>query len=491
MPLNLADLFFHKANEQPNRPLIYGQLSGQHPQRVTTYSEFADRVRMLTGAMRDAGVESGDNVGLLHRSGGDYIAFVYAIWSCGACVTPLPSELTSAEKKQILENIHLDSIIAAKPLVDGIRGAIDTDLAELPHNTVLAKVSVPCPAPPELATVNAAFIRFTSGTTGAAKGVVLSHESVYERIRAANEVLSIGGTDNVVWLLSMDYHFTVSVVAYLTYGAGIILPKNSFGETVLTAALQHDATIIYASPLHYSFMVQDETGTPLPGGLRFAIVTTTALRSEVADAFYERFGRTLNETYGIIELGLPAINVSQSRAKQGSVGKITPGYELRLLRQPGEDQGEILLRCDGMLDAYYLPWKPRDEILSEGNGWFRTGDAGRLDPDGYLYIVGRVKEMISVGGMKFFPEEVESVLESHPAVEKAVVFRVEQRHWGESAEAQLVRRDGQPAPDESQLRSWCAKYLADHKIPGRFEWTERLNYTASGKKIRNRERVLQ
>jgi len=202
----------------------------------------------------------------------------------------------------------------------------------------------------------------------------------------------------------------------MTFGASIILPKNSFGITLLTAGATHNATFIYGSPTHYMLMVQDDSGAVLPKSLRLAIVTTTALRAAAADAFYERFGRVLNETYGIIELGLPAINTSQSRDKQGSVGRITPDYELHLDYQSGQEHGEITVKSKGMLDAYYAPWRTREAILAEQGGWFHTGDLGRLDEDGFLYIVGRSKEMISIGGMKFFPEEVEAVIETHPAV---------------------------------------------------------------------------
>ena len=155
------------------------------------------------------------------------------------------------------------------------------------------------------------------------------------------------------------------------------LARNSFGVTLLTAAARHQATLIYGSPTHYNMMIQDDTGASLPAELRLAIVTTTALRTEIADAFYTRFGLTLNETYGIIELGLPAINVSRAKEKQGSVGKVLPAYELRLDRAPGEAQGEITIRGKGMLDAYYSPWKSRDAILQQNDGWFRTGDLGK------------------------------------------------------------------------------------------------------------------
>ena len=144
-----------------------------------------------------------------------------------------------------------------------------------------------------------------------------------------------------------------------------------------------------------------------------------------------------------------------------------------------------------MLDAYYSPWKSRDAILAQDNGWFRTGDLGKLDEDGFLYIVGRNKEMISVGGMKFFPVEVEAVLESHPAIQAARVFGVQEKQWGEAPVAHLVLEKGSVAPDEDELRGYCRQFLADHKIPGSFRWVEHLSYTASGKKIRAPDHLLR
>ena len=415
MKLNLAECFFEKAQEQPHHPLILGPQADT----VTTYAEFRAEVLGLAEKLSELGLKRGDNLGLLYPSGQDYIAFVYAIWACGACVTPLPVELTASEKERIFQFIHMDAVISSTRFSNQIAHSLHPAYRPLTEQAVYARVEAVCEEPPGLAELNSAFIRFTSGTTGDSTGVVLSHDAVYERIHAANEVLRIGENDRILWLLSMDYHFTVSIVAYLTFGATIILPKNSFGVTLLTAAARHGATLIYGSPAHYNMMIQDDTGAALPAELRLAIVTTTALRTEAANAFYGRFGRVLNETYGIIELGLPAINVSNLREKQGSVGRLLPAYELHLDCPPGARQGEIMLRGKGMLDAYYCPWKSRGAVLQQNGGWFRTGDIGRLDEDGFLHIEGRVKEMISVGGMKFFPDEVESVLESHPSIHAA------------------------------------------------------------------------
>jgi long-chain acyl-CoA synthetase len=486
MPLNLAECFFHRADQQPDHPLILGQDAG----RATSYAGFRDEVQQLARQLAQAGVERGDNIGLHHRSGRDYIAFIYAVWTCGACVTPLPLELTAAEKREVFQHIHIDAVISGAEIVGQLMDCVESPVPLTPA-AVFARAHVVCAPPSPLAAVNAAFIRFTSGTTGDAKGVVLSHEAIHARILAANRALQIGAQDRVLWLLSMDYHFAVSIGAYLTLGASIILPKNSFGVTLLGAASRHQATIIYGAPMHYNLMTQDDTGAALPAALRLAIVTTTALSSAAADAFHARFGQVLNEAYGIIELGLPAINVSNLRSKQGSVGKVLPDYELRLDCAEGADHGEIMVRGDGMLDAYYSPWRSREVILQQNGGWFRTGDLGRIDADGFLYIVGRLKEMISIGGLKFFPAEVESVLEGHPAIRAACVFGTQERQWGATTIAHLVLAEGHAAPDEQELRAHCRRALASYKIPGRFSWVEGLTYTASGKKIRNAEKLVK
>ena len=112
----------------------------------------------------------------------------------------------------------------------------------------------PCSRPAEFDRLHAAFIRFTSGTTGTSKGVVLSHETIRDRIEAANEALAIGPEDRVLWLLSMAYHFTVSIVSYLTFGATIVLPANHFAAAVVAACRRHQATLIYASPTHWALL---------------------------------------------------------------------------------------------------------------------------------------------------------------------------------------------------------------------------------------------
>lgn len=484
MSLNLAELFFQQAATQADHPIILGP----HEQTCVTYGAFQRDIQHFAEQLRTAGIQKGMNIGLHYPSGQDYMAFTYALWAIGACVTPIPVELATEEKQQILHHIAIEAVISTVRHSDVFAPFVIGETNVLTEQAGLLTVKTLREPPPGLADLNPAFIRFTSGTTGEAKGVVLSHETIFERIQAANQGLHIGPDDRIVWLLSMAYHFAVSIVAYLTFGATIILPKNAFGVSILQAAHRHQATLIYGAPTHYELMTHDRSGQTLPP-LRLAIVTTTRLPTELANTFYQRFGLPLNETYGIIEVGLPAINLDQPRAKQGSVGKLLPAYTIKLVQRPDEAAGEILLNGPGLLDAYYDPWQPRATILQ--HGWLATGDLGVMDDAGFLTIVGRNKEMISVAGMKFFPQEVETVLERHPAIQAACVFGIKAPRLGETPIAHLVLADGTAEPPtETELKDYCTEHQASYKIPSQFHWVDRLARTASGKLIRNADKLL-
>ncbi len=484
MSLNLADIFFDRADEQPGRPVILG------PQEdaCITYGELQRNIRHLAEKLRASRIGKGMNIGLHCPSGADYIALTYALWACGAAVTPIPMELADEEKQRILHYISIDAVISPKPSGDLFAPFASGEATALTKHSLLFTLKTLREPPPELGGLNPAFIRFTSGTTGTAKGVVLSHETILARIRAANQGLSIGPGDRIVWMLSMAYHFAVSIVAYLTFGATIILPKNAFGVSILQAANHHGATMIYGAPTHYELMTHDRSGQSLPQ-LRLAIATTTRLLPELADTFYRRFGLWLNETYGIIEIGLPAVNLDQPLEKRGSVGKLLPAYAIKLLAGPNEEAGEILLNGPGLLDAYYDPWLPRAAILEQHGGWLATGDLGVMDDAGFLTIVGRSKEMISVAGMKFFPQEVEAVLERHPAIRAACVFGIKAPRLGETPMAHLVQANGIEPVDETELMAYCNRHLAGYKVPTRFQWVRSLSRTASGKIIRNADKL--
>ena len=476
--MNLYDVFRETARRQPARPALLGP----GPADALSYARLDERIRTAAERLERAGVRAGHCVGLHCPSGADYIVLTYALWRCGCCAVPIPTELAAGEKQTVCREIALDFVISR----DG-RAAFAAPFAtaaatELTPGTVVVPIRSPREHPPGFRAINGAFVRFTSGTTGAAKGVVLSHESIHDRIRAANEVLRIGPDDRVIWLLSMSYHFAVSIVGYLSFGATVVLLPNHFARAIAEAADRLRATVIYGSPVQYEWLIACEPPPALPS-VRLAVSTTTGLNRETAEAFHHRFGLPLTQALGIIEVGLPFINADFAADRPEAVGRVLPAYRLRM-----EDVGlgpnlrAVLLAGPGFLDAYYEPWRTRAEIMPDG--WFRTGDVGELDADGCLFLRGRTKDVIDVLGMKFFPQEVEAVLLSHPDVAATGVYATRDARFGEVPAARVVARDPGRPPSEAELVEHCRQRLAGYKVPQRIEFVDALPRTASGKVLR-------
>jgi long-chain acyl-CoA synthetase len=448
--------------------------------QTLTYAELDARIAAVAEQLAALGLAAGGVVGLHLPSGLDYIVHCYAAWRRGCTVVPIALELSDSEKQEVVSTIALDAMISAvgvaapgdslrigEPVVLGPRTFAFLLDSQLSH-------------PPELGAVNAAFIRFTSGTTGRSKGVVLSHETVMERIVAANDVLRIGPEDRVMWLLSMSYHFTVSITAYLSFGAAIILPSNNLAAGILDVDARFHATFLYGSPMHCALLA-DYPGTGGFESLRAAISTTTSMTPAIGDRFLARFGIPVSQALGIIEIGLPCINLRHAKSNPGSVGTLLPAYEWRLEDAGyGDDLREVAFRGPGFLDAYYSPWTPRASIAPDG--WFETHDVGVVDADGCLSIKARSKDVISVMGMKFFPQEVERVLSTHPSVREVAVFAVPHERMGQVPRARIVLHAGQGTPAlEAELRQLCQREVAAHKVPEEFEFLSELPRTASGK----------
>lgn len=445
-----------------------------------TYGGLIAAAEQVAESLRQRGVGRLHRVGLFCDDSIDYIIVSLAVLSLSAAVVPVSPEQTKEETEGVVETIDLDYLIAENRLWQGRYGE------PLPskglHKTafiIVKRITRERPKA-EYFRINPAFIRFSSGTTGASKGVVLSHEAIIERTDAADRGLRITSRDTVVWVLSMSFHFVVTILLFLRRGATIVLCGHNYPKSIIDGILSHQATFIYASPFFYSLLSRTEA---LPGDalkqIRLAVSTTMKLPDQVADAFYSKFGFELTEAYGIIEVGLPFIRLSGGKDKRCSVGKALPDYEVKLDRKDAEGVGEIRIRGKGMLDAYYSPWQGRDDILSDG--WFKTGDLGKIDADGFLTIVGREKDVINFVGMKIFALEVESVLNQHPAVKESLLYGAAHAEYGQLPIAKIVLSPNGGDPDANELRRFCYQRLAQYKVPKDFEFVESLPKTASGK----------
>ena len=406
-------------------------------------------------------------VGVRFPNGTAYIGVALAVLDAGGCFVPVPEELAAAERGEMIAGASLDCLISADdsgiPLPHGWGGAIFMEL------------SPPEPSFPvvQFEALNPAFIRFSSGTTGASKGVILSHESLLERILAANEGLGLKAGDRVLWTLPMAHHFAVTIILYLYHGVTTVLETSHQPEKVYQAARESCTNLLYGSPFHFARLAQCAEAGLLPE-LRMAISTASALGADVAAAFEKRFRLPVTQALGIIEVGLPLLNRARAHDLPTALGQPLPAYQAM-----AAPDGELLLKGPGMFDAYLDPWQTRAEILHDG--WFATGDLVEIHEDGTVIMHGRSKSVINVGGMKVFPEEIENALNDHPSVALSRAFAGEHATLGSFPCAEVIVNEGHRLPTPAGIREHCKERLSPHKIPMRVDEVKTIALTASGK----------
>ncbi len=446
-----------------------------------SYGRLISSADSVAAALHENGVRPFNRVGLLLEDGIDYITISLAVLSLSAVVVPVSHEHSPDEIKTILDRIAVDILIFAEGLygLDDARclqsKGFQKDRYYIQKRDVKEK---PCK---EYYEINPAFIRFSSGTTGASKGIVLSHEGIIERTGAADKGLRITSEDAVLWVLSMSFHFVVSILLFLRRAATIVLCSRHFPESLIEGITKQKGTFIYASPFHYSVLTRSELlSAESLNNVRLAVSTAIKLTDTIAEGFFAKFGFELTEAYGIIEVGLPFINLSADKNKRGAVGKALPDYEVAISDKDKDGVGEIYIKGKGLLEAYFSPWQNRQSILEDG--WFKTGDFGKVDEDGFLTIVGRRKNVINFLGMKIFPDEVEAVINQYPAVAESVVYGAAHPVYGRLPSAKIVLREGTAGEvDLEDLRRFCYRRLAKYKVPKEFECTDSIPKTPSGK----------
>jgi long-chain acyl-CoA synthetase len=473
--VNIVDQIALRASAE--RPALIsdgGSMSfGELLERVSVVAAWLDRC----AGFRQAGVP---RVGLACDNGVDYIILALAILKAGGCLVPLADELTPAERLEV---------IARTGLCGMVLGSAETwrrDEAGA-HESSTGAVWVPMDfaeleTEREFSALDPAFIRFSSGTTGHSKGVVLSHATLRERIIAANAALEIGPGDRVLWMLPMAHHFAVSIVLYLYHGACTVLGNSHLAEEVLATAQSTRATVIYGSPFHHSLLAADDGGYPWPD-LRLAVTTAAPLTATIAKGFLQRFGKPLVQGLGIIEIGLPLLNTGGAGDCPTAVGRPLPAFDVELRDDEGLPVavgrvGELWIKGPGMFDAYLSPWQPRAEVCVDG--WFATGDLAETDAAGRVHLRGRKKSLLNVSGMKVFPEEVEAVIERHPAVKRCRVVGIAHSVLGTVPKAEVILHEGQALAARDLIR-WCRESLSVYKVPLRVEFVGELPLTASGK----------
>ena len=484
--MNLADFLTSSAAKFSSRAAVSDVRSG----RSLSYGQLAAEAERVAAFLIAQGVEPGQRIALMAPNGLAYLPAAFGLLAAGACVTPLATNLTPTETTRVMEEIEVNGCLSWPKADPPASWESATSMAGgVCDGFTFRWIDRGTGGPAELARLNPAFIRFTSGTTASSKGVVLSHESTAARVQAADSVLRFHEDDRILWVLPLAYHFAVTIVAYVRAGAHVLMCPDTLPGAMVDAMRRLRPSVLYASPVHFERMGNLASGGPLDS-VRLCLSTSAPITPAVIDRFESRYEIPVGQAYGIIEAGLPCINARPGDLPATSVGRAVPGYEVAVFSDTGARQrpgapGEIAVRGNGLFSAYYTPWRLREQVTRDG--WFLTGDIGWLDESGALYLKGRRKTVIFVAGLKFFPEEVEGCIDQCPGIVESRVFGRAHAHLGEVPCAEIVV--GSSGFDLDTLKAHCARALSPYKVPIEFTVVEAVPRTPGGKILRQPARA--
>jgi long-chain acyl-CoA synthetase len=449
-----------------------------------SYRELGAACARWAGALRAGGVLPGDRVALLLPNGVDCIAALYGALALGAIAVPLNPLLRSAEVEQRLGDSGA-RLLVTSPDEPGAAGVPATLL-----HPVDAAAAEPWAGIADRDTGEPAVLLYTSGTTGRPKGAELTHGGLRATASfLAESVLALRADDVLLGAAPMTHVFGLAGVLNpaLAAGACIALVPRFDATSALELMEREGIEVFLGVPsMCIALLRAADAGGAVPK-LRVAHVGGAPLAPETLHDFAGRFGCAVLEGYGMTETSGGAVShVSGQAVKPGSVGTAGPGVAIRIAGAGGAEvsdgePGEVLLRTPGVMRGYWGNPEATREAFADG--WFRTGDVGYVDADGYLFLIDRTKDVILRGGYTVYPREVEDVLYEHPAVSEAAVVGVPDELLGEEVVALVVPRAGQTC-DPGEIRAFARKRVAAYKYPRLIAVVGALPRTPSGKVLK-------
>ena len=458
----------------------------------------------LAVSLMELGINKGDRVAIFSSNCSEYLFAYFGIFKAGATAIPVNSMLKGREIEYIITDcnprilfVHASLLEAILPVRERLFQCIEKIVviggieAESGDGFIrfedLITEGTQGTAGPDVGGDDMAMIFYTSGTTGSPKGCILSHESLVCSTEFSIKATGHQSSDKVLCCSPMFhiYGFSISIASSIYSGATMIIMDRFHAKITIEVIKNHKINIFVGVPTMFSYLLKEpEIRSDDFKSLRLNVSSGASLPTEVLSGFEKKFDTVIQEVYGITEsAGEAAYNPIEKR-KPGSIGIPHSGLELKIANEKGElvktgEVGEIVFRGKSIMKGYWNKEAATRKVLSE-DGWYRTGDLARMDQDGYLYIVGRSKEMIITGGFNIYPRELEEVLYQHPDVHEAAVIGIPDKIKGELTCAFIVLHEGRKV-EEEVLRSFCKERLANYKIPRMYRFVESLPKTETGK----------
>ncbi len=519
-PIPLHESLRRHAREMPDKPayIWYGrEISFGELDRMS--DAFAARIQAL-------GVKKGDPVTVFMNNCPQYVIAQYGIQKAGAVCCPCSSLNKEHELFAQLDDLQARVMVASQsllPVVNQVRERTTLEhvfvtrygdlLPDAPALPVPDEVRVPSDVPldgtedflaaastgakPAAVAVDmddTAVMIYTSGSTGRSKGAMLSFRNAWFKSAASVQCCDITAKDTLL-LAAPLYHIAGmvgGVNAPVLAGATAVLLYRFDARTAAQAIAHYRITSMYTvAPMNVAIMQLPDVGQFDLSSLKRNQVTSFGIdwTEALAKQWSAVTGGCISHeaSYGLTESHTVDCYMPVDAIRWGTHGKPVPGNEIRILdpetgaEMPTGEQGEIVLRSPGTFKGY----RNRPDATAETlrNGWIHTGDMGKLDADGYLTFMGRFKEMIKVSGYSVFPEDVESILNKHPAIQQSAIIGVPDPTKGEVVKAFLVLRPGMTL-DADALTAWARENMAPYKVPREIRFMDALPATGAGKVLR-------
>jgi len=513
----LHELLEEHAAENPSKEAIVFR------DRRISYGEYKEMVDRAAAGMLRLGVKRRDKVALYIGNRPEHCFCYIGAASIGAAAVPVSTRFADTEAQFVVDNSE-SSFMVVTPGLSGVdfldivnrirpecpklekivvigssedvarvKGAIPSeelfrDLSSEDKDSLMAARSV-------VTEDDTAFMVYTSGTTGIPKAAELTHKNLISYVKGQISASDVGAEDRLLLDIPVNHvgGGVMAIIAMLYAGGTLVMLDQFVPQEVLETVQNEKITIMGQVPAQYILLMMSPDFDKYDlSSVRHAVVSAAPCPKELFGQAKEKFGVYLTNGYGLSEVSgavtFTRVEEDSYERLSTSAGKPNEGIEIRIKNDAEEDlpsgeEGEICVRGDAVMKGYYKMPEETAKVMTE-DGFFRTGDMGKLDDDGYLYILGRKKEMYIRGGENVYPPEVEEVLQQHPKVLFAAVIGFPDAVMGEEGKAFIVPQPGVEPPSEEEIKEWCAERLARFKVPKYVEFRDALPLTPLGKVLK-------
>ena len=483
--MNLINLIEESAQKYANRLALVSD------NRRISYRDLNNNANALAHLLKSMGLNKGDKAVIMLPNIPEFVYAYFAAIKLGAVAVPVNSASTASELAYLLENSDAKVLItmeSSRKRFDEIKGnlslchnliTVDSPDENSSFSRALAQgpfTNTAVIVKPE----DPAVIIYTAGLTGRPLGAVLTHGNLISQAYLLRDIVKRNENDKGLGLIPLFHAFgaSVNLLSVIGVGASIVMIDRFTMDTIFSAIAREKITFIAAVPrLYLGMMFHADAAKYDISSLSLCVTGGAPMPADFVPAFEKQFGVKILEGYGLTEASPTcSFNRMETQHKPGSIGMALPGVQIKIIDSEGNELprgevGELIVRGENVMQGYYKDEEATASVIK--NGWLYTGDLGRMDEDGDIFLTGRKKRMIITSGFNVYPKEVENVLNLHPAVQNSRASAKADLMRGEIVKAEIVRKEGVTVDDKEILKH-CRIYLSPYKVPREIEFVEKI-----------------